>query len=67
MALSHISVPVEVMKASRVADETRKRNAGASACFLARRKEKEREAFSKVSNLELKLRYAQEGGSHYSA
>ncbi|RDW73493.1 hypothetical protein BP6252_07400 [Coleophoma cylindrospora] len=45
-------VPVDVHQASRLADEKRARNAGASARFRQRRKEKEREASSNIERLQ---------------
>lgn len=45
-------IPVDVQAASKMADEKRARNAGASARFRQRRKEKEREANSNIQKLE---------------
>ncbi|KAL3420980.1 hypothetical protein PVAG01_07425 [Phlyctema vagabunda] len=45
-------VPVDVHQASRLADEKRARNAGASARFRQRRKEKEREASTNIEKLQ---------------
>jgi hypothetical protein len=47
-----ILVPVDMHQASRVADEKRMRNAGASARFRARKKEKEQERDREVSKLQ---------------
>ncbi|KAF2415516.1 hypothetical protein EJ08DRAFT_666857 [Tothia fuscella] len=58
-------LPVEVQAASRMADEKRKRNAGASARFRARRKAKEVEASSKIANLEQDLQFAIDDSEHY--
>lgn len=49
---SHFYVPVDVQAASKVADEKRARNAGASARFRERRKAKEKEASTAISKLE---------------
>jgi hypothetical protein len=45
------TVPVDVHQASRLADEKRARNAGASARFRQRRKEKEKEASVNIEKL----------------
>jgi hypothetical protein len=45
-------VPVDASSASKLADEKRARNAGASARFRQRRKEKEREANTQIGKLE---------------
>lgn len=45
-------VPVDVQAASKVADEKRARNAGASARFRERRKAKEKEASTAIQKLE---------------
>ncbi|KAM3069551.1 hypothetical protein ACMFMF_008768 [Clarireedia jacksonii] len=45
-------VPVDTHQASRLADEKRARNAGASARFRQRRKEKEKEASSNIEKLQ---------------
>ena len=45
-------VPVDVHQASRLADEKRARNAGASARFRQRRKEKEKEASTNIEKLQ---------------
>lgn len=49
-------VPVDVHQASRLADEKRARNAGASARFRQRRKEKEREASTNIEKLQQQTR-----------
>ena len=49
-------VPVEVHQASRLADEKRARNAGASARFRQRRKEKEREANTTIEKMQHQTR-----------
>jgi hypothetical protein len=46
------NLPVDVHQASRVADEKRARNAGASARFRQRRKEKEREAKTTIEKMQ---------------
>ncbi len=46
------NLPVDVHRASRVADEKRARNAGASARFRQRRKEKEREAKTTIEEMQ---------------
>ncbi|SZF01676.1 unnamed protein product [Blumeria hordei] len=50
------TVPVDVHHASRLADEKRARNAGASARFRQRRKEKEKEANSAIEKLQAQVR-----------
>ncbi|KAG9245880.1 hypothetical protein BJ878DRAFT_418221 [Calycina marina] len=45
-------VPVDVHQASKLADEKRARNAGASARFRQRRKEKEKEASSTIEKMQ---------------
>ena len=45
-------MPVDVHQASRLADEKRARNAGASARFRQRRKEKEREANTTIEKMQ---------------
>ncbi|KAH6715370.1 hypothetical protein BKA61DRAFT_352324 [Leptodontidium sp. MPI-SDFR-AT-0119] len=50
------TVPVDVHGASRLADEKRARNAGASARFRQRRKEKEREANTSIEKLQQQAR-----------
>jgi hypothetical protein len=51
-----INVPVDVHQASRLADEKRARNAGASARFRQRRKEKEKEANTNIEKLQAQTR-----------
>ncbi|KAH8590458.1 hypothetical protein B0O99DRAFT_470567, partial [Bisporella sp. PMI_857] len=46
------SVPIDVHQASRLADEKRARNAGASARFRQRRKEKEKEASTTIEKMQ---------------
>lgn len=48
-------VPVDVQAASKMADEKRARNAGASARFRERRKQKEKEAMTSIQKLEQQL------------
>ena len=50
------TVPVDVHQASKLADEKRARNAGASARFRQRRKEKEREANTSIEKLQQQAR-----------
>jgi hypothetical protein len=50
------SVPVDVHQASRIADEKRARNAGASARFRQRRKEKEKEATTTIEKMQQQTR-----------
>ena len=50
------NVPVDVHQASRLADEKRARNAGASARFRQRRKEKEREANTTIEKMQTQNR-----------
>ncbi|KAG0648565.1 Transcription factor zip1 [Hyphodiscus hymeniophilus] len=50
------NVPVDVRQASRLADEKRARNAGASARFRQRRKEKEREASTTIEKYQSQSR-----------
>jgi hypothetical protein len=61
----NVQIPVDVQAASKVADEKRRRNAGASARFRARRKEKELEASMTISRLEQRLRDAIEDAEFY--
>jgi hypothetical protein len=49
-------VPVDVQAASKMADEKRARNAGASARFRERRKQKEKEASMNIQKLEQQMR-----------
>jgi hypothetical protein len=49
-------IPVDVHQASRLADEKRARNAGASARFRLRRKEKEKEANNTIEKLHTQTR-----------
>lgn len=67
-------VPVDVHQASRLADEKRARNAGASARFRQRRKEKEKEASLSIEklqhqtrDLERRLREAEQEKDFYRA
>jgi hypothetical protein len=50
------NVPVDVHQASRLADEKRARNAGASARFRQRRKEKEKEASTTIEKMQSQTR-----------
>jgi hypothetical protein len=68
------NVPVDVHQASRLADEKRARNAGASARFRQRRKEKEKEANNNIEKfqqqareLERKLREVEQERDFYRA
>lgn len=54
--LGQFYIPVDVQAASRVADEKRARNAGASARFRERRKAKEQQASSNIQRLEQQSR-----------
>ena len=54
-----IHVPVDTHQASRLADEKRARNAGASARFRQRRKDKEREANTNIEKLQQQTRELQ--------
>ena len=60
-----IEVPLDVQAASKMADDRRKRNAGASARFRQRRKEKEREASQTIARLEQRIRDVAEERDHY--
>ncbi|KAF2103080.1 hypothetical protein NA57DRAFT_52617 [Rhizodiscina lignyota] len=60
-----VQIPVESQAASRVADEKRKRNAGASARFRERRKIKEKESSQTISRLEQQVRDASEDAEYY--
>jgi len=60
-----VRFPVDVQAASRVADEKRKRNAGASARFRERRKKKEMEAASMISKLEQQIKDISEDADFY--
>jgi hypothetical protein len=54
--LGQMLVEVDVQAASKMADEKRARNAGASARFRERRKQKEKEASQNIQKLETQLR-----------
>jgi hypothetical protein len=54
--LGQFYIPVDIQAASRVADEKRARNAGASARFRERRKAKEQQASSNIQRLEQQSR-----------
>lgn len=60
-----VQIPTEVQAASRMADEKRKRNAGASARFRERRKLKEKESTQAISRLEQQVREASEDAEYY--
>lgn len=60
-----VRFPVDVQAASRVADEKRKRNAGASARFRERRKKKEMEAATTISKLEQRVKDVTEDATFY--
>lgn len=58
-------LPVDTQAASRVADEKRRRNAGASARFRERRKRKEVEASTTISKLETRVKNLAEDSEFY--
>ncbi|KAK0914248.1 hypothetical protein LTS16_002336 [Friedmanniomyces endolithicus] len=60
-----VQLPVDVQAASRVADEKRARNAGASARFRARRKEKEKEASVTIGKLDQQVKELGEDADYY--
>ena len=60
-----MSIPMDIQGASRVADEKRKRNAGASARFRARRKEKEMAASKEIDDLKRHIGDLQEDCNFY--
>jgi hypothetical protein len=60
-----VRFPVDVQAASRVADEKRRRNAGASARFRERRKRKEMEASQTISKLEQQVKEMTEEADFY--
>jgi hypothetical protein len=60
-----VQIPVDDQAASKVADEKRRRNAGASTRFRARRKERERETSMSISKLEQQLQNAIEDAKFY--
>lgn len=60
-----VQLPVDVQAASRVADEKRRRNAGASARFRERRKKKEIEASATISKLEQQVKELSEDMEFY--
>ncbi|TKX21035.1 transcription factor-like protein 20 [Elsinoe australis] len=60
-----VQVPVDVQAASRLADEKRRRNAGASARFRERRKKKEMEASSTIRKLETQVKHLSEDLDFY--
>ena len=62
-----LPVELDLQQASRVADEKRKRNAGASDRFRGRRKEKEKEASHTISGLQQELRDLMEDRDYYLA
>ncbi|KAI5808558.1 hypothetical protein DFH27DRAFT_521990 [Peziza echinospora] len=67
LATAHGSIPVSVdtTAASKSADEKRKRNAGASARFRQRRKEREREMTQRITDLEQRLKKAEDERDYY--
>ncbi|KAF8471690.1 hypothetical protein BDZ91DRAFT_760349 [Kalaharituber pfeilii] len=67
LATAHGSIPVSVdtTAASKSADEKRRRNAGASARFRQRRKEREREMTQRITDLEQRLKKAEEERDYY--
>ncbi|KAI4721817.1 hypothetical protein E4T48_01820 [Aureobasidium sp. EXF-10727] len=60
-----VRFPVDVQAASRVADEKRRRNAGASARFRERRKRKEMEASQTIARLEQQVKDMTEDADFY--
>lgn len=60
-----LPVEVDVQQASKLADEKRKRNAGASARFRQRRKEKEVAASGHISDLQRQVRELTEDRDFY--
>lgn len=60
-----MQVPVDVQAASKLGDEKRKRNAGASARFRQRRTKEEWEASQTIDKLESQLREAGEEREYY--
>ncbi|KAK6000276.1 hypothetical protein QM012_003908 [Aureobasidium pullulans] len=60
-----VRFPVDVQAASRVADEKRRRNAGASARFRERRKRKEMEASQTIARLEQQVKEMTEDAEFY--
>ncbi|KAH7073530.1 heterokaryon incompatibility protein-domain-containing protein [Paraphoma chrysanthemicola] len=60
-----VQIPIDVAAASKIADEKRRRNAGASARFRARRQEKERQASTLIANLEQEIRDLREDVEFY--
>lgn len=60
-----VRFPVDVQAASRVADEKRRRNAGASARFRERRKRKEMEASQTIAKLEQQVKERTEEADFY--
>ncbi|PNS21843.1 Regulatory protein cys-3 [Sphaceloma murrayae] len=60
-----VQVPVDVQAASRLADEKRRRNAGASARFRERRKKKEMEASQTIRKLETQVKELSEDCDFY--
>ena len=65
MSEGPIDVPLDIQAASKIADDRRKRNAGASARFRQRRKEKEREASHTIAKLEQRIRDVTEERDFY--
>lgn len=59
------NVPVDVHQASRLADEKRARNAGASARFRQRRKEREREANQNQDRLQQQIKNIEQVRDRY--
>lgn len=60
-----MSIPVDVQGASKIADEKRRRNAGASARFRARRKEKEQANSKEIDDLRQQIRDLGEDAEFY--
>lgn len=60
-----IEIPVDVVGASRVADEKRRRNAGASARFRARKKEKEQASTKELDDMRQQIQDLGEDAEFY--
>ncbi|KAF2224588.1 hypothetical protein BDZ85DRAFT_281168 [Elsinoe ampelina] len=60
-----VQVPVDMQAASRLADEKRRRNAGASARFRERRKKKEMESSATIRKLENQVKELSEDLEYY--
>ena len=62
-----MSIPVDIQAASKVAAEKRARNAGASARFRARRKEREQASSKEIDVLKDRIRDLEEDAEFYRA